>query len=296
MGKKLLAVIIISIFITSASFINLKNQNMVLIPSGEFEMGDHHELGGLEHGNDEIPVHKVFIDSFYISKTEVTNNEYLEFLSDSLTKSFIEIKNGKVYQKGTEIIYCDTEKSDPASRFIWDGKKFSIVQYKENHPAVCIRWNGAAAFCIWLSINDGYEKCYDEINWEADFTKKGYRLPTEAEWEYAALGGKYSPYYIYWYGNELDYSKANLPKSGDPFETGPLPYTTPVSFYNGKIQLKADFNWPGTELSYKTTNGANGYGLYDIAGNVWEWCNDWYCRDYYYFSPDKNPGGPAENL
>jgi formylglycine-generating enzyme required for sulfatase activity len=156
-------------------------------------------------------------------------------------------------------------------------------------------WIGAAAYANWLSAQNGLQPCYDPTTWACDLTKNGYRLPTEAEWEYAARGGQYAPYYNYPWGNSLDVTRANWPDSRDPYEgTDPstYPWTTPVRFYDGQLHLKADYNWPGAASSYQTSNGANAFGLYDMAGNVWQFVNDWYEQNYYGVSPYDNPRGP----
>jgi len=268
--------------------------DMLLIPGGSFEMGDHHGLGGREHRNDEVPVHTIHVDSFYIGKCEVTNLQYCNFLNSALSHSLIEVRNGFVFAPGGGKIYCETRKAVPYGRIAWDGSRFTVLDSKEEHPMIGVRWLGAAAYCNWLSSRYGYQELYELSTGVCDFTGKGFRLPTEAEWEFAGRGGSYSPYFLYPWGDDADYSKANWPGSKDPYETGPYPWTTPVGFYNGQLHRKADFGWPAWHKSYQTSDGSNGYGLYDMAGNVWEWCGDWYSREYYGQSPYFNPLGPGK--
>ncbi len=266
---------------------------MAAIPGGEFEMGDHHGFVDPKHGGDETPIHTVRLDAFQIGVYTVTTSEYCEFLNSALAQKQIEVRDGGVYLVGGKDLLCETRAMSPYSRIGWSGGKFAVLDRKENHPIVCIRWPGAAVYCNWLSAQQRRPLCYDTRTWDCDFNKSGFRLPTEAEWEYAGRGGMHDPYRNFPWGDEPDATRANWPESKNPFRAGPLPWTTPVGFFDGRLHRKADFGWPGTQETYQTSDGANGYGLHDMSGNVWQFINDWYGRDYYAYSPADNPPGPA---
>ncbi len=271
----------------------LAADGMVRIPGGTFQMGDHHDLGGREHRNDEVPIHQVTLDPFFMGRCELTNTEYCRFLNAAVAGTFITVRAGRVFARSGATLYCETQPAVPHSHIEWNGRAFAVLAGKERHPVVCIRWEGAAAYCNWLSRERGLQSCYDSETWRRDYSRSGYRLPTEAEWEYAGRGGQHAPYRIYPWGDDADVARANWPRSRDPYETGPLPWTTPVGFYNGELRTKADLGWPARQASYQTKDGSNGYGLYDMAGNVWEWCGDWYTNTYYAAGPSVNPEGPT---
>jgi formylglycine-generating enzyme required for sulfatase activity len=125
-------------------------------------------------------------------------------------------------------------------------------------PVIGVNWDAATAFCNWLSAKTG----------------KKYRLPTEAEWEKAARGTDQRRFP---WGNSIDLSYANTVGS-QKFDTVRVP-----GFYDGSVRD-----------GFQTRNGASPYGAMDMAGNVMEWCSDWYDKDYYSVSPRRNPKGPEK--
>ena len=262
------------------------------IPGGEFMMGDHFGFVDPSHPSDEVPLHSVMVGSVYMAKTETTNRQYLAFLNAVFSSGEIEIRDNTVFKAGSSDLFCFTHEYAAFYSISFNGSAFTIADFRANHPMVGVMWTGAAAFCNWLSKQKGLSECYDPETWSCDFTQTGYRLPTEAEWEYAGRGGQLNPYFIYPNGNSVERNKANLPDSADPYEIGAFPHTTPAGFYDGGLKERSAFKWPGSAESYQTGDGANGFGLYDMQGNVWEFVNDWYGQKYYSVSPYDNPQGP----
>lgn len=277
----------------------VQENQFVRLSGGTYVMGDHHNFVDPAHPSDEIPLHNVTVSPFYISPLLVTNSEYVAYLNAALASGLIEVRSGVVYATGGKEILTYTTAAVPLSTIKWANGAFSVRSGREQHPATGVRWFGAAAYANWLSTRDGYTPCYNLATGACNLAANGYRLPTEAEWEYAARGGQTNPYAQFPWGNDTnaDGRLANWEGSGDPWENGEFPHTTPVGFYNGSLRYKSDYAWPAAATSYQTRDGSNAFGLYDMAGNVWEWVNDWYSSSYYQYCVSNNvtvdPPGPA---
>ena len=232
---------------------------MVYIPAGTFQMGDN-----LDGQTASMPVHNVYVSEFFMDRFEVSKEQWQSVVSWSVAF-------------GYSIDYG--------------------VYKSAGHPVCDLKWYDAVKWCNARSEKEGLTPCYyidssqttvyrtGETNIDNSMVKwgaNGYRLPTEAEWEKAARGGMHGQRYPL--GNAITGNQANYDNSGDPFDTSSNPiYTiesTPVGYYDGN-QIPA-----GAPMS-------NGYGLFDVAGNVNEWCWDWYSSTFYSLSEaSQDPKGP----
>ena len=276
------------------------NAQLVRIPGNSFIMGDQFSFYDPDHPSDEIPLHNVYISPLYIATTLATMNEYCAFLNAALYQGLIEVRSNIVYGMGNTNIYFYTHDANAYSFIQYSNGTFTVLDNRGMRPVTSVRWFGAVAYCNWLSQRGEWKPCYNLETGDVNFTNNGFRLPTEAEWEYCAHGGLTNPYCMFPWGTNSNSNGAyaNWEGSGDPFEsTNAYPCTTPVGFYNGSLRLKTDYNWPGYQSTYQTSDGSNPFGLYDMAGNVWQWVNDWYGNTYYTYCVGNNivtnPPGPV---
>ena len=278
MKRSLFLVILMALLVTACSpVVNVGTVNppvidtgvdpdaWVTIPAGEFPYGQED--------------HMTMVDEYQIMVTDVTNQQYAEFLNQALADGSVELGMVDVetgggivkvvegtygyypgepfqgYEHEEEISAGDKlymPINEEGLRLTYDGQTFSAIEEFANHPVTMVTWYGANAFCEY----------YD------------WRLPMDVEWEKAARGtelvdGRGLPFP---WGTEIHGNSANYYSSADLFEKmyGKLGNTTPVGFYNGQ-----------TYDGYETRDSASPYGLYDMAGNVWQWIGDDYEKQHY---------------
>jgi len=224
---------------------NIPIPETVPVRGDTFTMGCVEGRDDLE-GNcsdDEKPPHEVRLDDFRIGKYEVTNEEFAAFLNDYQSTT---VKSGPY--EGQEMI--DTYRWGIQETDAQEGPRWAPAAGYERHPVIYVTWYGANEYCNWLS----------------NVTGKNYRLPTEAEWEYAARGGQPGivDSFLYAGGNEL----------------------SDVAWWDENS---------GNTTHEVGTRAPNQLQIHDMSGNVWEWCSDWYGGEYYQQFENRvadNPQGP----
>ncbi len=256
---------------------------MVWIPGGEFSMGCQAPSAGvctmatMNAVNDAQPIHRVYVNGFWMDATDVTNDKFEQFVKATGYKTIAEIAPTKEEFPTAppenlvagSVVFTPTP--GPVSlddHFQWwsyvKGANWrhptgpdSDLKGRGNYPVVQIAWPDAVAYAKWA----------------------GKRLPTEAEWEFAARGGLGGKVYAW----------------GDEFKPGGK---WMANTYQGTFPVKDTGEDGFAGLSPVKAFPPNGYGLYDMAGNVWQWCSDWYRPDYYArlklagITVVRNPQGP----
>lgn len=256
---------------------NSLGMNFVRIPAGEFMMGSGEspselkrdfpqiEIKRLEELQDEQPLHRVKISkSFDLGQTEVTRKQFAAFLSLSgyVPESIKDRTGGYGYSAPHDRNRADKDDAflgrDPA--YSWRNPGFDQT---DDHPVLNVTWHDAMAMATWLSQKEGVH----------------YRLPTEAEWEYACKAGANQRFF---HGNDPQalVSWANL------FDASTASYW--IRWKDQALKGHDGFPFTSPVASYP----ANAFGLHDMLGNVWEWVSDYYDEDYYQTSPAVDPTGP----
>lgn len=237
-------------------------KGMIGLPGGTFLMGTRDEEGFPEDG--EGPLREISLDAFHIDALTVTNEQFDVFVRDTQYETdaerygwsfvFYGLLSEKMLATHPQVAastpwWC----AIPGAAWRRPEGADSDIRDRMDHPVVHVSWNDANAYCKWA----------------------GKRLPTEAEWEYAARGGLAGKKFPW--GDELTPGgehRCNIWQGAFP----------------GQNSLDDGFLGTAPAKSFKP----NGFGLYNTSGNVWEWCRDWFSRDFHRDGPRVNPRGPEE--
>lgn len=236
----------------------------VLVPAGSFVMGD----GVADCGINQRVV--ALTHGFYLGQYEVTNREYRDALQWAYDHGYVTADSATVSDNldGSTEQLVDLDASNCQLSF--EREFFHVAPGKDNHPVIEISWYGAVAYCDWISMRAGLTRAYNHSDWLCQggdpYGASGYRLPTDAEWEYAC---QYNDGRIYPWGNED-------PNCGLANFLGCLDVDSPRTVSVG--------SYPAAPSSLE---------LYDMVGNVWEWCNDWMECDLGE-SAQTDPTGPTD--
>jgi len=248
--------------------------DFILIPAGSFVMGSPEDEA--RRSRYEVQHLVNLTHDFWMKRTEVTNEEYRRLAQWALDQDMIEMTGDSIIvlrdKFGAQNLFL-TLNAD-GSELDFDAVGDTLILYdvgfgiNPNHPVKYLSWWGAAAYCDWLSITEGRLPAYEHTTWEVDhYNTEGYRLPTEAEWEYAARGGTQTAFAGHGINELL---------------CGPDSLAAQAWYcFNA-----SDWTRPVGQLL------PNDYGLFDMHGNVWELCNDWLASDYYTTGPRDDPTGP----
>ena len=248
---------------------NSIGMKLTLVPSGEFMMGSDESAEETTaffnkyHGThcvtadnfkDEHPQHRVRITKpFYLGTYHVTRGQFRQFVKDSGYMTDAERDRGAFGWNAEKKVFNFNKD------YSWRNTGF---EQTDEHPVVNVSWNDAVAFCRWLSKKEG----------------KTYRLPTEAEWEYACRAGTTTRYCS---GDDPE----TLAKVGNVADA-----VAKAKFPDWKWAIRASDGYVYTAPVGKFK--PNAFALYDMHGNAWQWCADWYGEDYYGKSPADDPTGP----
>lgn len=260
MKRLFLTIILFAALITSCAPVDLNTpipsfdtgidaNTWVQIPAGEFVFGQHEDIQST--------------GAYEIMITDVTSLQYADFLNTAIAEGYVKVDGEQVvgFYPGDEFHGVKHEEeikagdwlflplNDPSQRIKFNGTQFTVQAGYEDHPMTSVTWFGAWGYCDYY---DGH-------------------LPTEIEWEKAGRGTDARPFP---WGDEILRENANFYSSRDPFEDMKTvgSRTTPVGFYNGR-------SYDG----YVTLKSVSPYGLYDMAGNVWQWTGDVYEGMHYRF-------------